>query len=106
VLRSGSGVCAGLLCSGCSLLRSAEVLPGSGLMLCSGEVLRSSEVLPRSGDLWLPGSSVLRSAEVLPGSGFVLCSGLCAEVLCPGSGDLLRSGRPGLQHLQYVQQLQ
>ena len=63
-------------------------------------------MLPGSGDLWLPGSSVLRSAEVLPGSGLVLCSGLCAEVLRSGSGELLRSGRSGLQHLQCVQQLQ
>jgi hypothetical protein len=123
VLCSGSGVCAGLLrsgssllprsgrllCSGSvcrsSLLRSSEVLPGSGdLRLPGSSLLRSSEVLSCSGDLWLPGSSLLRSSEVLPGSGLVLCSGLCAEVLCSGSGELLRSGCSDLQHVQFVRQ--
>jgi len=76
VLRSGSGV-----------LR----LPGSSL-------LRSSEMLPGSRDLRLPCSVF----SLLPGSGHVLCSvDLCAEVLRSGSGELLRPGRAGLQHLQY-----
>jgi hypothetical protein len=116
-LLPGSGLWPGVLRSGSvcrsSVLRSAEVLrSGSGLwpgVLCSGSVcrssvLRSAEVLPGSGDLRLPGSSLLRSSEVLPGSGLVLCSGLCAEVLCSGSGELLCPRRPGLQHVQYLQQ--
>jgi hypothetical protein len=128
-LLPGSGclLCSGSVC-GSSVLRSAEVLcsgrllPGSGRLLCSGSVcgssvLRSAEVLcSGSGVLWLPGSSLLRSSEVLPrsrdlrlpgsvfsllpGSGLVLCSDLCAEILLPGSGQLLRSGRSGLQHVQ------
>ena len=110
MLCSGSGR---VLRSG-SLRCGAALLPGSGLWpgvlrsgsVCRSSVLRSSEVLPGSGDLRLPGSSVLRSSEVLPGSGLVLCSGLCAEVLRSGSGELLCSGRSGLQHLQCVQQLQ
>jgi hypothetical protein len=75
-----------LLCSGCQVLRGAQVLPGSGPevlpgsgLLCSGcQVLRSSEVLPgpgllRSGCQVLPGSGcqVLRSSEVLSGSGLL-----------------------------------
>jgi hypothetical protein len=96
VLCSGSVCGSGLLCSVAlrsSVLRSSEVL-------CSG-----SGLLPGS-DLRLP-RKVLRSSEVLPGSGLVLCSvDLCAEVLRSGSGELLRSGRSWLQHLQFVQQLQ
>jgi hypothetical protein len=106
VLRSGSLRC------GSALLPGSRLWPGvlrSGCV-CRSSVLRSSEVL-RSGSgvcagLLCSGCSLLRSAEVLPGSGLVLCSGLCAEVLCSGSGELLCSGRSGLQHLQYVQQLQ
>jgi hypothetical protein len=132
LLRSSQVLCSGrLLCSG-SVLRSqvlpgsGRLLPGSGCVLCSGSVcgssvLRSSEVLcSGSGLLRLPGSPLLRSSEMLPGSrdlrlprsvfsllpgsGHVLCSGdLCAEVLCPGSGQLLRSGCADLQLVQHVQ---
>jgi len=108
-LLPGSGLWPGVLRSGSvcrsSVLRSAEVLPGSrDLRLPGSSLLRSSEVLPGPGDLWLPGPSVLRSSEVLSGSGLVLCSGLCAEVLRSGSGKLLCPRRPGLQHVQYLQQ--
>ena len=78
------------------------MLPGSGHLrlpgsVCRSSVLRSAEVLPGSGELWLPRSVV----SLLPGSGHVLCSGdLCAEVLRSGSGQLLRAGRSGLQHVQ------
>jgi hypothetical protein len=113
-LLPGSGRRSGLLRSGSGL----ALLPGSGRLLCSGSLRCSSALLPRPGHLRLPGSvcrsSVLRSTEVLPGSGdlrlprsvvsllpgsgHVLCSGdLCAEVLCPGSGELLRSGRSDVQ---------
>ncbi len=100
-LLPGSGCCC-LLCAVAvrrsSVLRSSEVLPGSGVragLLCSG-----SSLLPRSGDLRLPRSGF----ALLPGSGHVLCSGdLCAEVLCPGSGQLLRSGCADLQLVQHVQ---
>jgi hypothetical protein len=128
LLRSGSGLCSGLCGSGClwfpllpgSGLRSGvcrsgclwfSLLPGSGELLRSDSLLRSSEVLPRSFVLCsglcaevLPGSGeLLCSVELLPGSCHLLRSvDLCSQVLCGGSGFVLRAFSPDLQQLQHL----